>query len=120
MRMTRRDLATGALSLAAGTALSSFAAAEDGFVPFEGIDEFAVATDAYIYGYPLVTMEMTRRVITNVPAVEGTRGPMGQVINLRQYPDATFTDVTAPNADTLYSMAFFEVGKEPWVLSLPT
>ena len=119
MRMTRRDLATGALSLAAGTALSSFAAAEDGFVPFEGIDEFAVATDAYIYGYPLVTMEMTRRVITNVPAVEGTRGPMGHLINLRQYPDATFTDVTAPNADTLYTMAFFDVGKEPWVLSLP-
>ncbi len=77
MRMNRRELATGALSLAAGTALSSFAAAEDGFVPFEGIDEFAVATDAYIYGYPLVTMEMTRKVITNVPAVEGTRGPMG-------------------------------------------
>ncbi len=119
MRITRRDLTAGALSLAAGTALSSFAAADEGFAPFEGIDEFAVATDAYIYGYPLVTMEMTRRVITNVPAVEGTRGPMGQVINLRQYPDATFTDVTAPNADTLYSIAFFEVGKEPWVLSLP-
>ncbi len=119
MRLTRRDLTTGALSLAAGTALSSLSAAEEGFVPFEGIDEFAVATDAYIYGYPLVTMEMTRRVVTNVPAVEGTRGPMGQVINLRQYPDATFTDVTAPNADTLYSIAFFDVGKEPWVLSLP-
>ncbi len=54
MRMNRRELATGALSLAAGTALSSFAAAEDGFVPFEGIEEFAVATDAYIYGYPLL------------------------------------------------------------------
>ena len=38
---------------------------------------------------------------------------------MRQYPDATFTDVTAPNADTLYSIAFFDVGKEPWVLSLP-
>ena len=25
-----------------------------------------IAIDAYIYGYPLVTMEMTRRVITNV------------------------------------------------------
>ncbi len=119
MRVTRRDLTAGALSLAAGTALSSFAAADEGFAPFEGIDEFAVATDAYIYGYPLVTMEMTRRVITNVPTVEGTRGPMGQLVKLRQYPDATFTDVTAPNADTLYTMSFFDTGKEPWVLSLP-
>ena len=85
----------------------------------EGGEEFWLGTDAYIYGYPLVTMEMTRRVVTNVPAVEGTRGPMGQFIKLRQYPDASFRDVTAPNADTLYTTAFIDVGKEPWVLSIP-
>ena len=27
--------------------------------------------------------------------------------------------MTAPNADTLYTTAFFDVGKEPWVLSIP-
>jgi hypothetical protein len=83
------------------------------------MDDFILAQDAYIYGYPLVTMEMTRRVITNVASIEGTRGPMGQIIKLRQYPDASFRDVTAPNADTLYTTAFFDVGKEPWVLSIP-
>jgi hypothetical protein len=76
-------------------------------------------TDAYIYGYPLVTVEMTRRVITNASHVEGTHGPMGQIINLRQYPSASFREVTAPNADTLYSSGFFYVDKEPWVLSIP-
>ena len=35
------------------------------------------AIEAYIYGYPLVTMEMTRRVMTNVAAPEGTRAPWG-------------------------------------------
>jgi hypothetical protein len=85
----------------------------------EGLEDFILATDAYIYGYPLVTMEMTRRVITNVVAPVGTRGPMGQIIKLRQYPDASFRDITAPNADTLYTTAFFDVGKEPWVLSIP-
>ena len=44
---------------------------------------------------------------------------MGQIIKLRQYPDASFRDVTAPNADTLYTTAFVDVGKEPWVLSIP-
>ena len=44
---------------------------------------------------------------------------MGQIIKLRQYPNASFRDVTAPNADTLYTTAFFDVGKEPWVLSIP-
>ncbi len=64
-------------------------------------------------------MEMTRRVITNVARPEGTRGPMGQIIKARSYPDASFRDVTAPNADTLYTTAFFDLGDEPWVLSVP-
>ena len=89
------------------------------FVIGQGLEEFWLATDAYIYGYPLVTMEMTRRVITNVAKPEGSKAPMGQLIKLRQYPNASFRDVTAPNADTLYTTAFFDVGKEPWVVGLP-
>ncbi|KAA0107829.1 DUF1254 domain-containing protein [Methylobacterium sp. P1-11] len=82
-------------------------------------DPLELATDAYIYGYPLVTMEMTRRVLTNVAAAEGKNAPMGQFANLREYPDAKFRAVTAPNADTLYSSAFIDVGTEPHILSLP-
>jgi hypothetical protein len=95
-------LATGSLS------------AEEGAV--EAVPE---GIEAYIYGYPLVTMEMTRRVMTNVAKPEGTRAPMGQFVRMRQYPTAEFRDVTAPNADTLYTTAWLDVGKEPWVLSLP-
>ena len=78
-----------------------------------------LGTEAYIYGYPLVTMEMTRRVMTNVAAPTGTRAPMGQLVRMREYPNASFRDVTAPNADTLYTTAWVDVAKEPWVLSLP-
>src|SRR5262245_66317950 len=78
-----------------------------------------IGIEAYIYGYPLVTMEMTRRVMSNVAAPEGTRAPMGQFVKMRSYPDATFRDVTAPNADTLYTSAWIDVGDEAWVLSLP-
>lgn len=38
--------------------------------------------------YPLVTMEMTRRIITNVAEAVGTRGPMGHIIKLRHSADA--------------------------------
>jgi len=122
MRMTRRL----ALQFGLGAGLSALGSSAlraqlDG--PFmqavEGGEEFWIATDAYVFGYPLVTMEMTRRVVTNAATVAGTRGPMGQMIKLRQYPDASFRDVTAPNADTLYTTAFLDVGKEPWVLSAP-
>ncbi len=42
------------------------------------------------------------------------------IIKARTYPDASFRDVTAPNADTLYTTAFFDVGVEPWVVSFRT
>jgi hypothetical protein len=121
MSITRRAATLGGLSLLAGASVSTVSRAELGsFLGIgEGLEDFWLATDAYIYGYPLVTMEMTRRVITNVAEPVGTRGPMGQIIKLRQYPDASFRDITAPNADTLYTTAFFDVGKEPWVLSIP-
>lgn len=122
MAVTRRTATIGSLSLLAGTSISTVTRAQfgEGLGDLgEGIDDFLVAQDAYIYGYPLVTMEMTRRIITNVASVVGTRGPMGQLIKLRQYPDASFRDVTAPNADTLYTSAFIDVGKEPWVLGIP-
>jgi len=82
-------------------------------------DALQLGVDAYIYGYPLVTMEYTRRVVTNVVEPKGAHAPMNQFANLREYPTASFRDVTAPNADTLYSSAFLDLSKEPYVLSLP-
>lgn len=75
--------------------------------------------EIYIYGYPLVTMDMTRKVMTNVEKVEGLRAPMGQFVNAREYPTAQFRDVTAPNADTLYSSAWIDLKAEPYILHVP-
>ncbi|CAH2602987.1 conserved protein of unknown function [Rhodovastum atsumiense] len=119
MRITRRDLGLGLLFGAAAFRPAQANWDSTLLADVEGLEEFLPAINAYIYGYSLVTLEMTRRVITNVVAPAGTRGPMGQFIRLRQYPDASFRDITAPNADTLYTTAFVDVGKEPWVLSLP-
>ena len=83
------------------------------------LEAVPLGVEAYIYGYPLVTMEMTRRIMTNVEKPEGTRAPMGNFVRMREYPTAEFRDVTAPNADTLYTTAWIDVGQEPYVLSLP-
>jgi hypothetical protein len=82
-------------------------------------DVFQIATEAYMYGYPLVTMDMTRRALTNVAETGPTRAPMGQLIKLRTYPAVDDHSVTAPNADTLYTIVWLDVSKEPWVLSVP-
>jgi hypothetical protein len=120
MKVTRRVTLFGGASLLAVAAVAPAANAFEGLKDLlTGAEDFPVAVDAYIFGYPLVTMEMTRRIITNVEKVEGSRGPMGELIRLRRYPDATYRDITAPNADTLYTTAFLDVGDEPWVLDQP-
>ena len=78
-----------------------------------------IAADAYVFGYPLVLMDISRRVMTAVPRPEATRAPMGQFNDSTRFPDATFTDVVTPNADTLYSFSWLDLTKGPMVLSLP-
>ena len=78
-----------------------------------------IAMDAYVYAYPLVTMEITRRVMTNVEKPEGSKAPMGQFARLRSYPAVDDHSVTAPNADTLYTLTWVDLSKEPWILSIP-
>ena len=79
--------------------------------------ELAIA--AYTYAYPLVTMEYTRRSLTNTVAPQGTQAPMGQFVRMREYPTAQFRAVTAPNADTLYTTGWFDVSAEPWIVTVP-
>ena len=82
-------------------------------------EAFQLGVEAYIYAYPLVTMEVTRRTLTNVVTVEGLRAPMGQFAHAREYPTAAYRDVPGANVDTLYSSAWIDLTKEPYVLSLP-
>jgi hypothetical protein len=78
-----------------------------------------IAQKAYVYGYPLVTVEMTKRVMTNTAEPNESHAPVNQFALMRKYPDATFKDVTAPNADTLYAASFLDLTKEPMVFSMP-
>jgi len=78
MNITRRTVTVAGLGLLASTSINSLARADWGELSLgEGLEDFWLATDAYIYGYPLVTMEMTRRVITNVAKPEGTHARWG-------------------------------------------
>jgi hypothetical protein len=78
-----------------------------------------IGTEVYIYGYPLVTMEMTRRVTTNAADPAGLRGPMGQFAHAREFPPVTYRDVPGANADTLYSLAWLDLATEPYILNIP-
>lgn len=81
----------------------------------------AIALDAYLYGYSLVTTEITRLAFTNTtkPNPATLQAPINQLVNQPEYPPATYKGVTAPNADTLYSAGFLDVSQEPIVFSYP-
>ena len=79
-----------------------------------------IALQSYIYAYPLVLMEVTRRQMTNMPLGQNpNRGPMMQFTHVRTFPDAKFREVVRPNFDTLYSLAWVDVSEEPVILSVP-
>ena len=80
----------------------------------------AIAQEAYLYLYPLVTMDLTRGQLTNIEAGKMIgRGPMNTFTHLRAYPAANFKEVVRPNFDTLYSTAWLDITQEPVIVSVP-
>jgi len=82
-------------------------------------DAQQIAYDATIYGFPLVIMDLTRQAFTAVAEPTENGAPVNQFSNKKAFPDATFTTVVRPNADTLYSTAWIDTAKEPVILSVP-
>jgi hypothetical protein len=83
-------------------------------------DAYEIGVEAYTYLYPLVLMDTTRRQAVNVEAgkVLG-RGPMNAFTQVRTFPPADFRDVVRPNFDTLYSIGWLDLTKEPMVVAVP-
>jgi hypothetical protein len=103
--------------MAVALALSPTAAPAD---PPTREEAQAIATEAYVYCYPLVLMDVTRLVGTNAEAGKTIgRGPANTFVHVRAYPTAEFTDVVRPNFDTLYSVAWLDLRQGPMVVSAP-
>jgi hypothetical protein len=81
-------------------------------------DPHRLAVEAYLYVYPLVTMEITRRQTTNMAAGQlPGRAPMGQFAHVPSFPDADFKVVVRPNFDTLYSSLWLDLTAGPVIVS---
>jgi len=80
----------------------------------------AIGVDAYLYFYPLITMDLTRKQSTSIePGKEIGKGPMNMFVSVPTYPPADFKGVVRPNFDTLYSIAWLDLTKEPMIVSAP-
>src|SRR5262249_4618751 len=78
-----------------------------------------VAEEVYVYGYPLVLMDIARRSETAVATPSLRRAPANQFAHGR-FPSAPYDkDEGHPHADCLRSTAWLDLAKEPVVLTLP-
>jgi hypothetical protein len=119
---TRRNLMLLSATLAAASIGGRSARAQAAAAaPLDPALAEAIALEAYVYLYPLITMEVTRRQSTNYARMGENpfRGPMNGFVHVRAFPPADFRDVVRPNFDTLYSSAWLDLRAEPMVLTVP-
>jgi hypothetical protein len=91
-----------------------------GSLPALTADEaHAIGVDAYIYFYPLILMDLTRKQLINIDQPDFGKGPMNTFVSVPAYPPADFKGVVRSNFDTLYSSAWLDLTKEPLVISAP-
>jgi hypothetical protein len=105
-------------ALVVGLLIAAFAPAMAATVTEE--EAHAIGAEAYLYFYPLVTMEVTREQLTNQESGPGSLGgPMNKFANIPAFPTAEMKAVVRPNFDTLYSSGWLDLTKEPVVVSAP-
>ena len=75
-------------------------------------EHIILGAEAYIFGYPLVMMDLTRT--SSVISM----GPENKLHRVRKFPDASFKEVVRPNVDTLYTTAFIDMAQGPWVFEM--
>lgn len=77
-----------------------------------------IAQEAYIYLYPLISMDATRRQVINTdPSISPMGGPENAFTHIRTFPTAEMRAVVRPNFDTLYSSAWLDLTKGPVIVS---
>lgn len=88
--------------------------------PVSSEEASSIALEAYVYFYPLLSMDITRQQCTNIEAgKEFGKGPANMFHNMPAYPPADMKVVVRPNFDTLYSSAWLDLTAEPVVISAP-
>jgi hypothetical protein len=87
--------------------------------PVGAEEAHGIGVQAYVYLYSLVTMDLTRRQLTNTEKVQAIHAPMNEFANVPAYPTPTMREVVRPNFDTLYSSGWLDLTKEPMIVSAP-
>jgi hypothetical protein len=135
--LRRRDFGLGALALGTTTVLLPKLGLAQGLLERLKIDlegdlkdlkedvreevAYLFGMESYVFGYPLVMMDVTREVMTAVPApnATGTAAPINQFAKMPEYVSPYFKTVVRVSLNSLWTTGWLDLGKEPIVLSVP-
>ena len=93
-----RDILKMTLFLCLGAAAAPPALAQTA-APITQEEAHAIAVDAYVYLYSMMSMDVSRKQFTN--GTTDFKGPMNTFVNVPEYPPASFKGVVRSNFDTL-------------------
>ena len=111
-----KSIIGGSVAIMAVAALSAGEASAKGTLSTEAL--YRAGKQAYVYGFPLYEMFYTRSgALAGGPGVPAQE--LNRVTHSRKLIDDKFRLVTAPNNDTLYSMAWLDLRGGPVALAVP-
>ena len=84
----------------------------------EGVG-YLLGEEEYVYGFPLVMMDVTREVITATPKSGEYKAPINQFGRIRTFVNPDFKDVVRISVNSLWSFAFLDLDQEPIVVTAP-
>ncbi len=80
---------------------------------------FIGGMEEYVYGYPLVMMDVTREVTTAAATAGEYSAPINQFARIRTYVSPAYKDVVRISVNSLWSFGFVDLDQEPMIVSLP-
>ncbi len=102
----------GAVCLALAVSISSCGKVKEEVAYIFGMEE-------YVYGFPLVMMDVTKDVVTATPKSGEYKAPMNQFGRIRTYVNPDFKDVVRISVNSLWSHAFLDLENEPMIVTVP-
>ena len=80
---------------------------------------YVVGMEEYVYGYPLVMMDVTREVTTAAVNSGEYSPPINQFARIRTYVNPDFKNVVRISVNSLWSFGFVDLDSEPMIISMP-
>lgn len=119
-RPIRSKSAKAAMSLGACLVIViSFVGCQKAEEKMKAEEAYVLGMETYVYGFPLVIMDLTKGVLTAAANPGEHSAPMNQFTMAREYVSPDFKNVVRISLNGLWATAFVDLDKEPYVFSAP-